>query len=186
METKVCSSCKKKKTISADPSISQFTKNQTMKDGFRSECKDCQKETRARSYQKAMRERPDAMRAKWRTARAKNPEAKRAATKRSYEKNRAHYKATDKAYRTNNRDRRLAHRAVDRAVDSGLLPPVSTLPCACPGCTSGANEYHHWSYAPADHLSVIPLCFSHHRLIHSGGIALEQPERYAIQPEGAL
>lgn len=177
METKTCSKCEKTKPIS------EFTRNRSAKTGYRSDCKQCQKETRDRWYSKAMQERPEAMRAGWRRQRAKNPEVKRAATRQSREKNKLHYLTTDKAYRTNRRDRRLAHRAVDRAVDSGLLPPVSTLPCACPGCTSGANEYHHWSYLPDHHLSVIPLCYSHHRLIHSGGFSLEQPQSYAIQPE---
>lgn len=82
-------------------------------------------------------------------------------------------------YRHENRDKRLAQKAVDRAVQSGRLPRVGENPCVV--CQVQAQEYHHWSYEPADQLSVIPLCALHHRLIHTGEISLNNPKDYAIK-----
>lgn len=82
-------------------------------------------------------------------------------------------------YRRANKDKRLAHKAVGRAVESGRLPVVGTNRCVI--CQAQAQEYHHWSYEPAHKLSVIPLCALHHRLVHKGDVILENPEDYAVK-----
>lgn len=54
-----------------------------------------------------------------------------------------------------------AHRAVQAAVNRGVLPHIST--CQCVECGSVAAHYHHYAgYQPEQWLAVEPLCASCH------------------------
>ncbi len=55
--------------------------------------------------------------------------------------------------------------------------------CAYPGCTAPAHytQAHHITpyrppYGPTDLINLVPLCTSHHHLIHDGGVTVTQPE----------
>ena len=82
-------------------------------------------------------------------------------------------------------EKRLAHpervksrEAVKGAVKAGVLPKISTLSCAGPGCSAVAQSYHHWSYEQCNWLSVIPLCSLCHGSLHAGYWSFDNPLAY--------
>lgn len=76
-------------------------------------------------------------------------------------------KLHDRQYREINRNKRNARFAVGRAIKSGKLPKVLTLPCA--NCGNQAQECHHESYAREHWLTVTPLCKICHAQEHWDG-----------------
>ncbi len=63
------------------------------------------------------------------------------------------------------REAKAAYWAVTRAVQTGLLPPATSMPCA--GCGRPARGYHHPRGYDADHrLEVVALCGRCHRQRH--------------------
>lgn len=78
--------------------------------------------------------------------------------------------------------KKKAQSAITTAIRSGRLSHVGTHKCATPGCGKDAQEYHHWSYKPEHWLSLIPLCTSHHRQVHTGRVVLN-PQECAIEAE---
>ena len=58
-----------------------------------------------------------------------------------------------------------AHRAVGKAQRDGELQPANKYKCL--GCDEQAEHWHHPSYHPDDHLSVVPLCRACHGKAHS-------------------
>lgn len=62
-----------------------------------------------------------------------------------------------------------AHKAIAKARRNGTLLAASE--CECHVCHRPAQQWHHPSYDPDDHLCVVPLCRSCHRKIHKGVIA---------------
>lgn len=177
-ETKFCPGCETEKPVS------EFNKNAQSPDGLHSNCKDCRSDTRKLAYQKEKAETPqEELRAKWREQRAKRAGAALESTKRSYHRNRDYYLEKSAEYREQNPKKRGAHDAVESAVKRGLLPQQGDNQCSNPDCLELASEYHHWSYDSEHWLSVIPLCTSCHRLIHSDTLVLEDPESYAITPD---
>lgn len=63
-------------------------------------------------------------------------------------------------------DRYAAHRALTEAIKQGVMQPANTYKCH--GCDKQAQHYHHESYAPKDHLAVVPLCRKCHQQHHGG------------------
>lgn len=59
-----------------------------------------------------------------------------------------------------------AHQVVSKAIRDGILLPAASYKCH--GCSEQAGDYHHESYAPEDHLCVIPLCKKCHNRHHTG------------------
>ena len=83
-------------------------------------------------------------------------------------------------WRLSNSDKRGAHRAVSSAIKAGVLPKISTLLCAGPGCSAVANSYHHWSYEECNLLSVIPLCDMCHGGLHAGWWFFDDPLSHVV------
>ena len=79
-----------------------------------------------------------------------------------------------------NPDKRDAHKAVSSAIKAGVLPKISTLSCARPGCSAVAHSYHHWSYEQCNWLSVIPLCDMCHRSLHAGSWFFDDSLSYVV------
>lgn len=69
-------------------------------------------------------------------------------------------------YRSANRPKISAKRAVAHAIRRGRLPRARFLPCF--ECLGDAQEYHHPSYAWEDRLKVVPLCRRCHHSLHYG------------------
>jgi hypothetical protein len=67
-------------------------------------------------------------------------------------------------------DQYAAHAAVSAARRNKLLPAATAH--VCHGCNKQANQYHHQSYHPDDHLCVVPLCHSCHTKTHRGSLSL--------------
>lgn len=65
-------------------------------------------------------------------------------------------------------------------VKQGNLPPPGAFFCSNIECIRDAEQYHHWSYAPENKLSVIPLCRRCHRRIHGVTILTVDEEKYAV------
>lgn len=57
-----------------------------------------------------------------------------------------------------------AHKAVIKAVAAGELLPAKSY--KCDSCGNQAEQWHHPSYHPDDHLNVVPLCRKCHRQHH--------------------
>ena len=66
------------------------------------------------------------------------------------------YRETEKG-----KEARRARHAVSIAVRSGKIPKASDL--LCETCSEPAVHYHHNSYAPENHLDVVPLCMTCHK-----------------------
>lgn len=77
-----------------------------------------------------------------------------------------------RAYRDLNREEQRrhgqAHRAVARAIRSGVL---SRRPCAVCGDTRRVEAHHHRGYGPDAVLDVVFLCSRHHKAAHREAVA---------------
>ena len=142
MTTKRCRDCNEVKPSEA------FNRDKNRPDGRYVYCKPCKRAQSAESY------------------------ARNRSTSTEYN---ARYYATEqgkgvlaracKKWSRANRTKRLAQRAVERAVDAGKFPRISEL--ACTACAKQANVYHHESYLPNERLNVRALCFLCHKAVHS-------------------
>jgi len=81
-----------------------------------------------------------------------------------------------------------ANAAVIAAIKSGrLVRDVPCEVCGRPQARKGRGWlvlFHHWSYKPRHWLDVIPLCDSHHQLVHSGSV--REPRTGRIHPRGRM
>lgn len=153
-QIKQCTKCKIAKNVS------EFYKEKHGKYGVRGECKKCRKQ-----YHKAYDQ----------SEHGRKVRRKRLATKEGYESNygwqrtpdgRASQNRRSREYERKNRDKYLAVRAVNHAVERGDIPRVQTKTCGWPNCDNGAEHYHHESYAKEHRLDVIPYCARHHKARH--------------------
>lgn len=71
----------------------------------------------------------------------------------------------DQRYYQANREKKIAHATVTRAVRLGKLPRASTYTCV--ECGQPAHEYHHESYERSRWLDVKPVCRLCHRQMHA-------------------
>lgn len=74
-----------------------------------------------------------------------------------------------------------AHLAVSNAIKAGEVPHPSTQKCY--GCPKQAQLFHHESYAPEYHLTVVPLCRSCHVCHHNGSKKLSIAIAFAPEPQ---
>lgn len=71
----------------------------------------------------------------------------------------------DAQRRQRDKHKMRARYALNRAVDTGKLPPATE--CQCFVCGNPAKEYHHYlGYEPEHHLDVKPVCKKCHASIH--------------------
>lgn len=138
--------------------LSEFFKNRSIKDGYSSYCKLCDK-LAVRKYQKTKKGR-----ATLREARKRYQQTKKGkAIKKRYQQSKKG-KATKKRFYIQNINRCKATSAIQHAIKNGKLPQQNTLQCHY--CPAQAKQYHHPSYAPKHYLNVIPICRKCHRKIH--------------------
>jgi hypothetical protein len=122
---------------------SEFYKSQTRSDGLESYCIPCTK-IRHRKCDKSPKTR-----------------------KRRAEYNQNHpekIRKSSKKYRETWPEKIAAHKAIHEATQKGILPKARSL--TCEQCDQQAEEYHHYSYAEEDWLSVIALCRICHNRLH--------------------
>lgn len=115
---------------------------------------------RSRAYRAAN---PAAIIEQQRVYSSRNRERIRANAHRWYVKNREYALRRSKAYKEKNPQQVKASIAVQSAIKSGLLPPLTTQFCFV--CAKQATEYHHVDYSKP--LEVFPLCRSCHRRWHA-------------------
>lgn len=164
---KKCSKCGETKPLS------EYHADKRNKDGLYGHCKSCHysmthayetsergREVVSKSKRKAYYERGGRERDRYKNAR-ESARLKRAEYLKT-EAGREAVKRKDKRRWLFHPEKIRAKSAVNKAVASGALPPVTTLICATPGCENQAMEYHHESYAEENFLRVIPLCKKHH------------------------
>lgn len=146
---KACIKCKVVK------SLPEFYPHKEMGDGHLNKCKQCTKEEVAKHRQQNLEY------IQWYDReRGRTPE--RQAKNKAY--NDAHpeqIKETGKRWTANNREKELAHAAVQDAVTSGTLKRQS-----CCVCKSNDSEAHHEDYSKR--LDVIWYCPKHHAARHRG------------------
>lgn len=175
--SKRCSKCKENK------SLSDFYKNYTAKDGYRSDCKACRKKYSQTEKHKASQKRyRQTEKGKFTQRigqiRHRRTEKYKANQKRYYQSE--EYKIDHKRYRNSEKgkatirenalrykirhpERRKAKAAVQNAIRIGKLPPINSLQCHYG--EHPAEQYHHWhGYAPEHWLDVIPVCCKCHNL----------------------
>ena len=140
--------------------LSEFGLNRGHKDGRRSECRSCQKAV-SKTYEAKLE-----IRQRRRAYRKSHPEIWRASSRRNANKHPANRAKSREAWRTKNPIARLAHKAVERAIERGEL-----MPMPCEVCGSLRVHAHHDDYTSP--LSVRWLCPIHHAQHHtnSGGDA---------------
>lgn len=126
-----------------------FVKDKRRRCGYAAWCKGCQN-----SYAREYAARPHA-------------HAKKAERARIYRQTEAHRQSDSRymgseagkqamaRYRSENRQKVAARRAVRRAIESGVLLP----PAQCCRCGLAAKEYHHYAgYEQHCAMMVVPLC----------------------------
>lgn len=69
------------------------------------------------------------------------------------------------SYKDLHPEKYAAHVAVNKAITRGELLPARTHKCA--HCEKQAQQWHHPSYLPEQHLHVTPLCYACHKRVHS-------------------
>jgi len=138
---KTCTKCRQTKPFS------EFHKQSSSKDRLHSWCKNCAK-TATSAYQKS-------------------DKGKQAQNRFSQsEKGKRSNLCRMKRYRKNNPDRKIAHSAVNNAIQAGQFPKASNYVCSCV-CGNKAYDYHHHlGYEPEHQLHVLPVCKNCHRKIH--------------------
>lgn len=133
--SKTCTKCK------ASKSLTEFHKDKSRLDGYRSHCKECYKAYLTGDTGNAARKvTQEAYRA---------TEVGKVAQRRCVAKNAERYPEKIKA-----------RQAVSNAIRNGKLPKASTLNCPC---KEPAKEYHHYlGYTPEHRFDVIALCIKCH------------------------
>ncbi len=134
---KYCNSCNVFK------SYGEFHRDRAASDGRKSTCKDCRHEHRVSTDAKISD-------AKYRVSDKGVTSAKKYRSKR------------DSGILA--RAKRLAHRAIQSAIEAGHMKSASSLKCA--DCGDDARDYHHESYEEEKWLDVEPLCRSCHMARH--------------------
>lgn len=155
--------------------IEYFHRSVKSSDGLRSCCKQCRK-SESRLYYDKNKERLDTRNEQWRK---NNPDKMREYQRRYVSKNPERVDQSKQQYYKNNADRLYekikrrrksepdkynARKAVQIAVASGKIQPISE--CFCSQCGKQAQHYHHWSYNVDHWLDVTPLCAKCHMKTH--------------------
>lgn len=154
--TKTCGKCHQIKTVS------DFYKNAFRKDGYSSWCKCCEK-----AYIKDYRKTPRGYQVRRRSLAKYNKSDKAKSVQEKYRRS-DKYSNTAKAYQQKYyreyHERRIAMKAVTRAIQSGRLVRPDSLLCCC---GKQAEQYHHHKgYASEHRLDVIPICPDCHAHFH--------------------
>lgn len=152
---KNCSRCHEQK------SLSEFYKMKKAADGYRPNCKECERKSNKAWYERN---------------RANGTLPVQEYTERRREINRR-YKQSDKGkkstlrhvrdYQARYPEKRKANHAVWIAITAGRLPAATDRECA--RCSNRAQQYHHYlGYAEEHQLDVLPLCVKCHNEVHRG------------------
>ncbi len=148
--TKRCSTCKEIKKLS------EFYKRKHSKDGYRYQCKECEKL------------RPNRKETNRNWARKNQYTEKHQAYALQYQKSDKYKKTHSNSsanYRLLHPEICKAHDTVNGAIRYGRMKKASSFNCAF--CDNPAKQYHHYlGYEPEHWLDVIPLCIKCHRKIH--------------------
>ena len=142
--SKRCFQCKQIKPLS------EFSKDQSKKDGLQSYCKSCNKAYRQSEKGKAAHCKGTAKYLRTPQGKAANYKgvAKYLRTPKG--------KATMKRFYASHPNYRKAHNAVSIAITAGNLPRPDSRRCYY--CTKPAQQYHHWhGYKPEHWLDVVPV-----------------------------
>lgn len=74
-------------------------------------------------------------------------------------------------YRLKDINKGNARKAVNHAIESGMIEAISTKKCL--NCQAVASHYHHhFGYEKENWLKIIPLCIPCHKKVHLEGIIL--------------
>ena len=135
-----------------------FYRRAEAKDGLNTRCKACKRAHSNKRYQMN----PKIAIARAQQWRDDNPEAHREYTKKWRQENPDKRHAQTSAYKERHPDKATAHYKVQKAVEAGRLPKVSTVLCV--DCGKCAQEYHHPDYSKP--LEVVALCRYCHNKRH--------------------
>lgn len=149
--SKRCSTCKQYKQLS------EFSKDRSRKDGFKNDCKTCDRAYRQSEKGKTVHRRAN-------KKYQKTPKAKVAHKHyRQSEKGKAFYRKHAHRYRIGHPERINARKAVNEAIKVGKLPRPDSLQCSC---GEQAEAYHHHKGYEQEHwLDVVPVCILCHTLL---------------------
>lgn len=160
---KRCSQCKETK------SFTEFYKNRSRYDGFQNTCKKCykqncinNKESRRKSAKRYYQKYQKKFRSYARLNDIKNKERRKIYNQS--QKTKEMFRISAHKYRRENPEKIRATSRLHNSIGAHKFPQVSEFICFYLGCDHIAEHYHHWNYKFI--FSVIPLCITHHAIIH--------------------
>lgn len=160
---KQCTKCKQNKSATTE----YFSSDRQKKDGFRPDCKVCNKLTQDKSRvvnaDKIKKYRYE----RYHSEVENNPEIRLEQKQERNDRKEYLSEYSNKYYHEQkviNSNKIHARQAINRAVDKGLITAIKN--CKCQKCGKQAQHYHHWNYRQTHWLDVIPLCAECHNKVH--------------------